>query len=170
MAMDKQIRQFCAVQKDPNGIDMLVETGKVRMGRYQAVPDTLIIAQETSLYVSMVPETKQIYNLGGPPAIAKYEAGPAGFEARTFRDLKVHVNTPYDAGDNQDAQQLLNRTIQVGEYYVMSPPAMWNKDKKLPSTYMGAPANQCRTPIPHTHFIPFSHAPFVSHPRRHPGL
>ena len=31
---------------------------------------------------------------------------------------------------------MLQRSSQVGEFYRMSPPPVWNKTQKLPSTYL----------------------------------
>lgn len=31
---------------------------------------------------------------------------------------------------------MLQRSSQVGEFYRMTPPAVWDKSKKLPGTYM----------------------------------
>lgn len=36
---------------------------------------------------------------------------------------------------------MLQRSTQVGEFYRMSPPAVWDSSQRLPSSYMGKPRN-----------------------------
>lgn len=54
----------------------------------------LIIPPQLGLYMSLAPEQKLTYPLGGPSAQAAFEAGLAGFEARSFRGLGVFTSTP----------------------------------------------------------------------------
>jgi len=42
----------------------------------------------------------------------------------------------YEVSDDQDSVQMLQRSSQVGEFYRMSPPAVWESTKPLPQTYM----------------------------------
>ena len=48
---------------------------------------------------------------------------------------------------DQDSVQMLQRSSQVGEFYRMSPPEVWDASlTKLPPTYMGkqcSPLNSC---------------------------
>lgn len=37
---------------------------------------------------------------------------------------------------DQDSVQMLQRSTQVGEFYRMSPPPVFNTSQRLPSTYM----------------------------------
>lgn len=41
---------------------------------------------------------------------------------------------------DQDSVQMLQRSSQVGEFYRMAPPAVYNSKKRLPATYMGTRA------------------------------
>ena len=52
-----------------------------------------------------------------------------GYETRAFRGLGVFVSMPYEVSDDQDSVQMLQRSSQVGEFYRMMPPAVWNKNK-----------------------------------------
>lgn len=40
---------------------------------------------------------------------------------------------------DQDSVQMLQRSSQVGEFYRMSPPAVFDSTKRLPPSYMGDP-------------------------------
>lgn len=37
---------------------------------------------------------------------------------------------------DQDSVQMLQRSSQIGEFYRMSPPAVWESSKRLPDSYM----------------------------------
>ena len=109
------------VQKDGLGFDRAVEECKARMARYSVSPNMLIvrvlggshepvfplsvlaahmgclrvqIPPQLALYMSVAPEEKIVFNKGGPSAVANFEAGVAGFEARAFRGLGVFTSTP----------------------------------------------------------------------------
>ena len=62
------------------------------------------------------------YKEGGPAAEARFEAGMAGFEARSFRGCGVVTSEPFEVSDDNDSLQMLTRNSQVGEFYVMAPP------------------------------------------------
>ena len=42
----------------------------------------------------------------------------------------------YEVSDDQDSVQMLQRSSQVGEFYRMSPPQVWDDTKLLPASYM----------------------------------
>lgn len=72
---------------------------------------------------------------GGERAVTHYEAGMAGYETRSFRELGVFTSTPYETTDDQDSVNLLQTRSMVGEFYRMHPPPVWDKTKKLPPNY-----------------------------------
>jgi hypothetical protein len=57
-------------------------------------PNMLIVPPQIGLYMSLAPEKKLTYPLGGPAAQAAFEAGLKGFEASAFRGLGVMTSTP----------------------------------------------------------------------------
>jgi hypothetical protein len=63
----------------------------------------LIVPPQLGLYMSLAPEQKLTYPLGGPAAQAAFESGVQGFEARSFRGLGVFVSTPYEVSDGARA-------------------------------------------------------------------
>ncbi len=62
------------------------------------------------------------YKEGGPNAEARFEAGVAGFEARAFRGCGIFTSEPFEVSDDADSVQMLTRSSQIGEFYVLSPP------------------------------------------------
>ena len=71
---------------------------------------------------ALAPEEKLTYKEGGPAAEARFEAGVAGFEARSFRGCGVVTSEPFEVSDDNESLQMLTRSSQIGEFYVMSPP------------------------------------------------
>jgi hypothetical protein len=135
------------VQKERRGFDRIVETAKARMLRYNARPNMLVVAPETELYITMVPNENIVYYEGGDRAVTAFKEGVEGFQAKAFRGLGVVTTTPFDSGDSVEAVQMLERSTQVGEYYVMRAPHVWDDKKVLPSTYMGTLS------VAHTPFV-----------------
>ena len=95
-----------------------------------------IIPPQLSLYMALAPEAKLTYPLAGPAGPAAFSGGVQGFEAQQFRGLGVFTSTPYEVSDDQDSVQMLQRSTQVGEFYRMSPPAVWDTTAALPPSYM----------------------------------
>lgn len=56
---------------------------------------------QLSLYLSLAPEEKLKYPLGGPAALEAFNGGKDGFEARSFRGLGVFVSTPVRGVSNR---------------------------------------------------------------------
>jgi hypothetical protein len=118
------------------GMDKAIEEVKYRMSRYSVTPNMLIIPPQLSLYMALAPEAKLTYQLAGPAGQAAFNSGVQGFEAQSFRGLGVFTSTPYEVSDDQDSVQMLQRSTQIGEFYRMSPPAVWDSSRRLPSSYM----------------------------------
>lgn len=116
------VDMFAIVQKMDAGLDYAVEQSKASMMRYNVDPDTMIIPPELALYMSLVPEQRKTYYIGGPNAPAEFNAGAAGFETSSFRGMGVVTNRPLDSyGSMGPDSQALRRQTAVGEYYVVDP-------------------------------------------------
>lgn len=135
-SMRHEIETFAAVQKEGRGFDRIIEIAKARMARYGVKPNMLVLAPETELYVTVVPNERITFYEGGDRAVTEFKEGVEGFQAKNFRDLGVVTSTPFDSGDSVDAVQMLNRSTQVGEYYTMRAPDTWNLTMGLASNYM----------------------------------
>lgn len=135
-AIRKEIANFAAVQKEDRGLDLVVAKALESMRRYGARPDSIILPPELMLYVTMVPDEKTIYNLGGPQAIARFEAGPDALRSGSFRGLNVYTADCFE--DREEAQpiQLMQRNVQVGEFYVASAPRTYDLAAGLLPNYM----------------------------------
>lgn len=135
-AMRHELSMYAIVQKDGRGFDRAVEDAKARMARYHVTPNMIIIAPQLSLYVSMAPEQRINYSSGGERAVTDYLNGPKGFESQSFRGLSIFTVNPFDVGDAKEAVQMLQRSTQVGEYYVMSAPQLYNPSVPLSANAM----------------------------------
>jgi hypothetical protein len=74
---------------------------------------------------------------GGERAVTNFESGKAGLEARGFRGLATFTSMPFEVSDDTDSVQMLQRSTQIGEFYRMAPPPVFDESKKLPGSYMG---------------------------------
>jgi hypothetical protein len=120
--LSTEISMYAIAQKEGNGLDKAVEDCKYRMRRYGVTPNLLVVPPQLSLYMALAPDEKIKYSEGGPQALAHFEAGALGFEARSFRGCGVVTSDPFDVADDHEAVQMLQRFSQVGEFYVMSKP------------------------------------------------
>jgi len=135
-AMSHELMMYSIVQKEGLGLDKAVEIAKDRMSRYSVTPNMLVVPPQLLLYMALAPEEKIKYVEGGERAVANFEAGKAGYEARAFRGLGVFSSTPFEVSDDQDSVQMLQRSSQVGEFYRMAPPAVFKETTALPATFM----------------------------------
>ena len=121
-AMNHEILLYGIAQKEQLGFDKAVEECKYRMSRYGVTPNLLVLPPQMLLYMALAPEEKLTYKEGGPAAEARFEGGVAGFEARSFRGCGVVTSEPFEVSDDNESLQMLTRSSQIGEFYVMSPP------------------------------------------------
>tara|TARA_B100001063_G_C16708450_1_gene526640 strand:+ start:210 stop:662 length:453 start_codon:yes stop_codon:yes gene_type:complete len=98
-AMNHEIMLYGIAQKEQLGFDKAVEECKYRMSRYGTTPNMLVMPPQMLLYMALAPEQKLTYKEGGPAAEARFEAGVAGFEARSFRGCGVMVRAPGPLSD-----------------------------------------------------------------------
>lgn len=95
----------------------------------------LILPPQMLLYMALAPEEKMTYKEAGPAGQATFEAGVAGVEARAFRGCGVFTSEPFEVSDDQDSVQMLTRSTQVGEFYVMMPPQISPGDNPQDTTH-----------------------------------
>ena len=67
--------------------------------RYGVTPNMLIVPNQISLYMTMAPEEKTVYQLGGDKALAEFEAGAQGFLSKSFRGCAVVTSDPFEVSD-----------------------------------------------------------------------
>lgn len=116
------VDMFACVQKMDEGLDYAVEQSKALMMRYNVDADTLIIPPELALYMSLVPEQRKTYYIGGPTAPVEFNAGAKGFETASFRGMGVVTNRPLDSMGNMGPDsQALRRQTAIGEFYIVDP-------------------------------------------------
>jgi hypothetical protein len=100
------------------GLDKAIEEGKTRMSRYGVKPNMLVVGPQLLLYMALAPDEKINYSFAGPAGPERFEAGVQGYETRAFRGLGVFQSLPFEVSDDSDALQMLQRSTQIGEYYV----------------------------------------------------
>jgi len=121
--VEDEVYRYAAVQKQKNGLDLLVEDVKKKMGRYGVVADTLICPPKLSVYMNMVRPEKTDYYLGGQLATQNIRKGGS---LMSFRSLSVFETRSFDVYNGEPPIDLTLRPRQVGEYYVLG-----SKDKGI---------------------------------------
>lgn len=83
-----------------------------------------------------------------PPPLSRFcfNAYPPPNTRSVFSCAASALAPQYEVSDDQDSVQMLQRSTQIGEFYRMSPPAVWDNLKPLPPSYMGKPASQTTPP------------------------
>ncbi len=109
------------------------------MARYQVTPNMIVVPPALLLYLALGPDEKINYSFAGPTGPSNFEAGVNGYETRAFRGCGVFTSTPFEVSDESDAMQMLQRSTQVGEFYRMRAPEVWNTKDGLPPHYMVRP-------------------------------
>lgn len=115
----------------------------------------LIMAPETQLYVTMVPPEKVVYSEAGERGPSRFESYNGNQGWTSFRGLTCYTSNPFDSGDSVDSVQMLRRSTQVGEFYVMRPPSVLStvEASKLPGSYMDVIIyDEERDMLKHIHF------------------
>lgn len=107
------------------------------MARYSVKPNMLVVPPQLLLYMATAPTEKIKYSDAGPDGPTRFDGGVDGYEARAFRGLGVFSSSPYEVSDDTDSVQMLQRSTQVGEFYRMEAPRVWDTQKELPPYYMG---------------------------------
>ena len=132
LALKDECAQFAITQKDGRGFERMIEATKQKMGLYHVSPNSLIMAPQMSMYLTMGPEERIRYDLVGPEGPARFNAGPNALESGSVRGLKVYEVKPFDVGEaSREAIQMLSRSVQVGEYYVAGAPEHWARGQAL---------------------------------------
>ena len=131
-----EINMFACLQKEGRGFDKAVEESKARMRRYNhgGMPNMLVIDPRTALYVTTTATDRLTFIEGGERAVTEFREGVEGFTTKAYRGMGIFESNPFDAGDNVAAMQPLERQMQVGEWYQMAMPQVWDQgtDGKLP--------------------------------------
>lgn len=139
-AMRHEINTYACVQKEGRGFDKAIEDAKARMMRYNVRPNMMILPVETELYVTTFADDRLSFMKGGERAITTFEGGVQAFDSKAFRGLNIYTSTPFASPNDQDSVQMLRRSTQVGEFYIMRAPEVF-KPGRLPSSYMGKPTH-----------------------------
>lgn len=66
-------------------------------GRASSPPTPPATHRQLGLYLTLAPEEKTLYAVGGPKAQAEFDAGLQGFATRAFRGLGVVMSEPVRA-------------------------------------------------------------------------
>jgi hypothetical protein len=120
VAHRREVTQWAIAQKHPNGLDIMHEEFKQRLGRWNVTPNMWIFPPKLCLYLTMVPPEKTEWKQTGPEGPSKFNAGPKALT--TFRGVSVYETRMFDVYEGDLPIDLLRRHTTIGEYNVMDDP------------------------------------------------
>jgi len=115
----KYVDMFGMCQKNPNGLDILVEDAKQVFKKWGASDPTFMLCNSKLGYQQNMTLEKTQYVTNGVDGIKRLKAGP---DLKTYRDLSVIHSRHFSMEAGRQPRDLLNRRVRVAEHYKL--PAM----------------------------------------------
>ncbi|KAJ1466804.1 hypothetical protein T484DRAFT_1756350 [Baffinella frigidus] len=106
-------------QKNPNGLDILIEDAKQVFKRWGASEPTFMLCNPKIGYQQNMTVEKTQYLTNGVDGIKRLKAGP---ELKSYRGLNVINSRHFSMEAGRQPRDLLNRRVRVAEHYKL--PAM----------------------------------------------
>jgi len=114
----KYVDMFGMCQKNPNGLDILVEDAKQVFKKWGASDPTFMLCNSKLGYQQNMTIEKTQYVTNGVDGIKRLKAGP---ELKSYRDLSVINSRHFSMEAGRQPRDLLNRRVRVAEHYKLPP-------------------------------------------------
>ena len=114
----KYIDMFGMCQKNPNGLDVLVEDAKQVFKRWGASDPTFMLCNPKIGYQQNMTVEKTQYVTNGVDGIKRLQAGP---DLKSYRGLSVINTRLFSMEAGRQPRDLLNRRVRVAEHYKLPP-------------------------------------------------
>ncbi|KAJ1465882.1 hypothetical protein T484DRAFT_1757105 [Baffinella frigidus] len=114
----KYVDMFGMCQKNPNGLDILVEDGKQVFKRWGASEPTFMLCNPKIGYQQNMTLEKTQYVTNGVDGIKRLKEGP---ELKSYRGLSVINSRLFSMEAGRQPRDLLNRRVRVAEHYKLPP-------------------------------------------------
>jgi hypothetical protein len=112
------VNLFGFLQKNPNGLDILIEEAKYRLKSWGGpMPDFMLANIKLGFQLTMTPE-KTNYLTQGPDGVKRLKAGP---EISSYRGLKIINTRSFSMETGQAPRDILRRRVRVAEYHRIYP-------------------------------------------------
>jgi len=114
----KYVDMFGMCQKNPNGLDILVEDGKQVFKKWGASEPTFMLCNSKLGYQQNMTLEKTQYITNGADGVKRLKAGP---DLKSYRDLSVIHSRHFSMEAGRQPRDLLNRRVRVAEHYILPP-------------------------------------------------
>ena len=120
ITMEDDIRQyvnmFGFLQKNTNGLDILIEDGKQLLRGWGGKdPNFLLINSKLTFQLQMNPERTQ-YITQGPDGVRRLAQGP---DIRSYRGINIVHSHSFSLEEGSQPRDLLRRRVRVAEFYLL---------------------------------------------------
>ncbi|KAJ1482400.1 hypothetical protein T484DRAFT_1747615 [Baffinella frigidus] len=115
----KYVDMFGMCQKNPNGLDVLIEDAKQVFKKWGASDPTFMICNSKLGYQQNMTLEKTQYITNGIDGVKRLKSGP---DLKSYRGLNVVHSRHFSMEAGRQPRDLLNRRVRVAEYYKI--PAM----------------------------------------------
>ena len=110
------VNTFGFLQKNMNGLDILIEDGKQLLRGWGAQePNFLLINSRLTFQLQMNPERTQ-YVTQGADGQKRLEEGP---DIKTYRNIRIIHSHSFPIQDGEAPRDLLRRRVRVSEFYLL---------------------------------------------------
>lgn len=110
------VNMFGFLQKNMNGLDILIEDGKQLLRGWGASePNFLLLNSRLTFAMQMNPERTQ-YITQGPDGIRRLEEGP---DVKSYRGIRIIHSRSFPIEEGSAPRDLLRRRVRVCEFYVI---------------------------------------------------
>ena len=120
ITLEDDIRQyvntFGFLQKNMNGLDILIEDGKQLLRGWGGKdPNFLLINSKLTFQLQMNPERTQ-YITQGPDGVRRLAQGP---DIRSYRGINIVHSHSFSMEEGSQPRDLLRRRVRVAEFYLL---------------------------------------------------
>jgi hypothetical protein len=114
----KHVDMFGMCQKNPNGLDVLIEDAKQVFKKWGASEPTFMLCNSKLGYQQNMTLEKTQYITNGVDGIKRLKSGP---DLKSYRGLNVINSRHFSMEAGRQPRDLLNRRVRVAEHYKLPP-------------------------------------------------
>jgi hypothetical protein len=139
----KHVDMFGMCQKNPNGLDVLIEDAKQVFKKWGASEPTFLLCNSKLGYQQTMTLEKTQYVTNGADGVKRLKAGP---DLKSYRGLNVIHSRHFSMEAGRQPRDLLNRRVRVAEHYKL--PAMTMKEIRDRTVMLYDEGRDQMVPIP----------------------
>lgn len=112
-----EIQHFGICQKDPRGLELVVQLMRDRFNKMGITPNLFIVPPLMETYLSMVSEFHTSYASQGDQAVENFNKGPR--TTGILRGMNTVTTDSFNVYENSPTEDLMARSVDTGAYSLM---------------------------------------------------